>query len=57
MGAVDGVKARIWKDRETGLWCYDIDDGPVSDTPRWEDALAEVLTAQSSHILSRPARM
>lgn len=43
------MKARIWKDRVTGRWCYDIDGRGAVDCPRWDDALSEVLAATSSH--------
>lgn len=40
------VKARIWKDRETGRWCYDV-RGPMArctgDRATWPGALAEAV--------------
>jgi hypothetical protein len=43
------VKARIWKDRVTGRWCYDVDGRGAMDCPTWEEALSVVLAATSSH--------
>lgn len=48
------MKARIWKDREAGVWCYSIDHGGVSDCPTWTEALSEVLAEIGAH---RAARM
>ena len=42
------MKAKVWKDREAGVWRYSIDGGAVTDCLKWEDALSEVLAATSS---------
>ena len=45
------MKARVWKDRETGVWCFTVrdgDSGPLvfaGERRTWEQALLEVLTA------------
>lgn len=40
------MKARIWKDRENGRWCYEV-TGPglrsTGDKATWAGALAEAL--------------
>lgn len=56
-----GVRARVWKDRTTGLWFFDIRAAGVTHAgkrPTWEQALAQVLAAQAEAVAEqRAARM
>jgi hypothetical protein len=41
------VKAKIWKDRETGLWCYDLQMNGLRSTGEvveWTTAFNSVIT-------------
>lgn len=55
------MKARVWKDRATGLWFFDIKAPGVTHAgkrPTWEQALAQVLAAQAETVAEkRAARM
>ena len=40
------MKARIWKDRETGRWCWDLQGygtRSTGDRATWQDAMNEVF--------------
>lgn len=50
------MRARIWKDRETGAWCYDVRSEGLRSTgerEKWEQALAEVLDELASRRAAR----
>jgi hypothetical protein len=48
------VRARVWKDRLSGAWCFAVPTVRAGARPTWEEALSDALAILAGTYASRP---